>query len=48
MSIIFYKEIGFSKADIGIFSKGLGWITTILFTFLGGVFTIKLGLFRAV
>ena len=47
MSIIFYKEIGFSKADIGIFSKGLGWITTILFTF-GGVFTIKLGLFRAV
>ena len=35
MSIIFYKEIGFSKADIGIFSKGLGWITTILFTFLG-------------
>ena len=48
MSIIFYKEIGFSKADIGIFSKGLGWITTILFTFLGGIFTIKLGLFRAV
>ncbi len=48
MSIIFYKEIGFSKSDIGIFSKGLGWITTILFTLLGGIFTIKLGLLRAV
>ena len=28
MSIIFYKEIGFSKSDIALYSKGLGWITT--------------------
>ena len=48
MSLIFYKEIGFSKSDIGIFSKGLGWITTILFTLLGGIFTIKVGLLRSV
>ena len=33
MSIIFYKEIGFSKGDIAIYSKGLGWITTVIFTF---------------
>ena len=48
MSVIFYKEIGFSKSDIGIYSKALGWITTIFFTFLGGIFTIKIGLIRSV
>ena len=32
MSLVFYKEIGFSKGDIAIFSKALGWITTIVFT----------------
>jgi len=26
MSIIFYKEVGFSKSDIAIYSKGLGWM----------------------
>ena len=30
MSIIFYKEIGFSKGQIAIYSKGLGWITKIV------------------
>ena len=48
MSVIFYKEIGFSKQEIGIFSKGLGWVTTIFFTLLGGIFTIKLGIYKAV
>ncbi len=48
MSVIFYKEIGFSKSDIGIFSKGIGWITTITFTILGGFLTIKAGVIRAV
>ncbi len=48
MSLIFYKEIGFSKSDIGIFSKGLGWITTIIFTLLGGIFTIRIGLVKSV
>ena len=40
--------MGFSKSDIGIFSKGLGWITTIFFTLLGGIFTIKIGLIKSV
>ena len=44
MSLIFYKEIGFTKSDIGIFSKGLGWITTVLFTLIGGILTVKIGL----
>jgi PAT family beta-lactamase induction signal transducer AmpG len=47
MSIIFYKEIGFSKTDIAFYSKGLGWITTITFTLIGGLFSIRLGLLKA-
>ncbi len=34
MSIVFYKEIGFSKGQIAIYSKGLGWITNLLFAVL--------------
>ena len=47
MSVIFYKEMGFSKSDIGIFSKALGWITTIIFTILGGIFTIRSGIIKS-
>ena len=47
MSIIFYKEVGFSKSDIAIYSKGLGWITTVAFTLLGGYFALKSGVVRA-
>ncbi len=47
MSIIFYKEIGFSKADIAIYSKTLGWITTVIFTLLGGLFVIRSGVLKA-
>ncbi len=43
MSIVFYKEIGFSKGDIAIYSKGLGWITTVVFTLLGGVMAMRVG-----
>ncbi len=43
MSIIFYKEIGFSKGQIAIYSKGMGWITTIVFTLLGGVMAMRTG-----
>jgi len=47
MSIIFYKEMGFSKSDIAIYSKGLGWITTVVFTLLGGLFAIRSGVIKA-
>jgi len=47
MSIIFYKEIGFSKGDIAIYSKTLGWITTVVFTLLGGLFVIRSGVLKA-
>jgi len=47
MSVIFYKEIGFTKSDIALYSKGLGWITTIIFTLLGGLFAIRSGIIKA-
>ena len=47
MSIIFYKEIGFSKLDIALYSKGIGWLTTITFTLIGGLFAIRIGLLKA-
>ena len=47
MSIIFYKEMGFTKSDIALYSKGLGWITTVVFTLLGGLFAIRSGVIKA-
>jgi len=47
MSIIFYKEMGFSKGDIALYSKGIGWITTVVFTLLGGLFAIRSGVVKA-
>ena len=47
MSIIFYKEIGFSKTDIALYSKGVGWLTTITFTLIGGMFAIRAGILKA-
>ena len=43
MSIIFYKEMGFSKGQIAIYSKGLGWITTVVFTLIGGIMAMRAG-----
>ena len=47
MSVIFYKEMGFTKSDIALYSKGLGWITTVIFTLLGGLFAIRSGVVKA-
>ena len=47
MSIIFYKEVGFTKSDIAIYSKSLGWITTVVFTLIGGLFVIRSGVIKA-
>jgi len=47
MSIVFYNEMGFSKGDIALYSKGIGWITTVVFTLLGGVFAIRSGVVKA-
>ena len=47
MSLVFYREIGFSKSEIALYSKGLGWVTTVAFTVLGGFFAVRMGLVRA-
>ena len=47
MSLVFYTEIGFSKSDIALYSKGLGWITTVAFTLLGGLLAVRIGLVKA-
>ncbi len=47
MSVIFYKEIGFSKSDIALYSKTFGWFTTVIFTLLGGLFTIRSGVLKS-
>ena len=48
MSIVFYKEIGFSKLQIGVYSKGLGWITTVVFTLLGGIMAMSAGTVKTI
>ena len=47
MSIVFYKELGFSKSQIGLYSKGLGWITTVVFTLIGGYVAMRFGSVKA-
>lgn len=46
MSIVFYKELGFSNTDIGSLSKLLNWWVTIIFAVLGGMVNIRYGIFR--
>lgn len=46
MSIVFYKEIGFSNTEIGTYSKLINWWVTIVFAILGGAFTIRFGIYR--
>jgi PAT family beta-lactamase induction signal transducer AmpG len=46
MSIVFYKEIGFSNSDIATYSKLLNWWVTIVFSMLGGLVNIRYGIYR--
>jgi PAT family beta-lactamase induction signal transducer AmpG len=46
MSIVFYKELGFSNSDIGTYSKILNWWVTIVFAILGGMVNIRYGIYR--
>ena len=47
MSVIFYDDMGFSKRDIAIYSKGYGYLITIIFTMIGSFFAIRSGLVKA-
>lgn len=43
MVVVFYKEIGFTNADIGVYSKGLGLAITIICAIAAGFFTSYFG-----
>lgn len=43
----FYLELGFTKTDIGLISKGYGLVMTLLGTFVGGLIFSRLGVARA-
>ena len=46
MSIVFYDDMGFSKRDIAIYSKGYGWVITVVFTIIGSLFAIRSGVVK--
>lgn len=46
MSIVFYKEVGFSNTDIANYSKMLTWGVTIVCSLAGGVVNAHFGLIR--
>ncbi len=46
MSIVFYKEVGYSNTDIANYSKLLTWWLTVIFAIAGGWVNSKLGLVK--
>lgn len=46
MSLVFYKEVGFTNTDIAIYSKMINWWVTIIFSLIGSLFTIRYGIIK--
>ncbi|AAV82699.1 MFS transporter [Idiomarina loihiensis] len=46
MSIVFYKEVGFTNAEIGTYSKLVTWWVTIIFALLGSAVNLRLGIIK--
>lgn len=46
MSVVFYRELGFSNEQIGQYSKLFGWFLTVLFTLMGSVFNTRFGVLK--
>ena len=46
MSLVFYKEVGFSNTDIATYQKGLGTIVFCAAAFAGGVINARFGILR--
>lgn len=46
MSIVFYKEVGFSNAEIGMYSKVVNWWVTVLFALAGSLVNARFGILR--
>jgi PAT family beta-lactamase induction signal transducer AmpG len=46
MSIVFYKEVGFTNEEIGTYSKLLNWWVTVIFSVLGSLVNARFGIIR--
>jgi PAT family beta-lactamase induction signal transducer AmpG len=46
MSVVFYKEVGFSNDQIGEYTKLFGWFITVSFTLLGSAFNTHFGVVK--
>ncbi len=46
MSLLFYTEVGFSKSDIALYSKGYGTVAFVAFAVFGSLITARYGLLR--
>lgn len=46
MSIVFYKEIGFSNTEIGTYSKLVGGSLTIVFSIISSIINVRFGIIR--
>ncbi|MDX1705121.1 AmpG family muropeptide MFS transporter [Pseudidiomarina sp.] len=46
MSIVFYKEVGFTNDDIAVYSKIITWWVTIVFAVLGSMVNLRLGIVK--
>src|SRR6056297_984400 len=46
MSIVFYKEVGFTDAEIGTYSKLLNWWVTVVFAIVGSFVNARSGIIR--
>jgi PAT family beta-lactamase induction signal transducer AmpG len=46
MSIVFYKEVGFSDADIGAYSKLTTGVATVVFALLGSLVNARFGVIK--
>ena len=46
MSIVFYKEIGFTNEEIGLYPKLVTWWVTIIFAMLGSFVNLRMGIVR--
>lgn len=46
MAIVFYKEIGFTNTEIGAYTKWFGGGLTIIFSIVGSLLSMRMGLIR--
>ncbi|OOE45781.1 MFS transporter [Salinivibrio kushneri] len=46
MSIVFYKDVGFTNEQIGYYSKLVGWGLTVVYTLIGSYINLRFGVIK--